>query len=116
MKTMQRDELKNLLDRHKDIHLINVLGPKEYKKAHIPGSYNIPVSDKNFLQEVEKNIDDKDAAIIVYCANSDCTASPDAAKKLENAGYTRVVDFEGGIKDWIEAGYPVESGDSGKQH
>jgi len=116
METMQRNELKNLLERHNDIHLINVLGPGEFEKAHIPGSYNIPVSDKNFLQEVEKNVSNKNAAIIVYCANFDCTASPDAAKKLENAGYTHVVDFEGGIKDWIEAGYPVETGNEPGQH
>ena len=110
METIQRDELKNLLDHRKSIQLINVLGPREFEKAHIPGSYNIPVSDKNFIQKVEKNIDDKSANIIVYCANLDCTASPDAARKLENAGYTQVTDFAGGIKDWIEGGYPVENG------
>ena len=117
METMQRDTLKkNMLDRNENVHLINVLGPGEFEKAHIPGSYNIPVSDKNFLQQVENAVGEKDAKIIVYCANFDCTACPDAAKKLEKTGYTHITDYEGGIKDWIEAGYPVERSTSSKGH
>jgi rhodanese-related sulfurtransferase len=79
METLQRDTLKNMLDHNENVRLINVLGPRDFEQAHIPGSY-IPVSDKNFIQEVQKAVGGKDTNIIVYCANFDCTASPDAAK------------------------------------
>lgn len=110
MKTLNRGELAGLLSRNGHIHLINVLSPKEYESAHIPGSYNIPHSHQGFVQEVESKIARKDAEIVVYCASTDCQASRDAARKLEAAGLTNVADYEAGIKDWQEAGYPVVSG------
>jgi rhodanese-related sulfurtransferase len=51
----------------------------------------------------------KDKDIIVYCASFECHASPTAARKLEQLGYTRVIDYEGGLQDWKEAGYPLAS-------
>ncbi|MGE0371188.1 MAG: rhodanese-like domain-containing protein, partial [Gammaproteobacteria bacterium] len=88
MKTLNRDQLANLLARNGHIHLINVLSPEDFSTAHIPGSYNIPVADAGFVQKVAARITRKDADIVVYCANLDCTASPNAARRLEEAGYT----------------------------
>jgi rhodanese-related sulfurtransferase len=34
--------------------------------------------------------------------------SSQAARKLEEAGFTNVHDYEGGTKAWQEAGLPVE--------
>lgn len=110
METLRREDLKNMLDHRESLYLVNVLGRGEFEKAHIPGSYNIPMADKNFIQKVEQRVGDKDAKVIVYCASFDCTASPRAAEQLDSAGFTHVADFEGGIQDWQEAGYPVETG------
>ncbi len=51
----------------------------------------------------------KDKEIVVYCASFECRASPAAARKLEELGYTRVLEYEGGLADWRDAGYPLES-------
>ena len=110
METLTRDQLKNMMDRNEKMYLINVLAPGEFEKMHIPGSYNIPVADDNFVQRVQQRVNDKDAKVIVYCANFDCPASPNAAKQLDKSGFTHVADFEGGIQDWQEAGYPIEGG------
>jgi rhodanese-related sulfurtransferase len=48
------------------------------------------------------------AEIIVYCSSPSCTASEKAAKELEAQGYTRVLRYEGGKQDWIDAGLPLE--------
>jgi len=110
METLTRDQLKYMIDRDEKLYLINVLAPGEFEKLHIPGSYNIPVADKNFIQKVEQRVNDKDAKVVVYCSNFNCTASPNAAKQLDKSGFSHVADFEGGMQDWQEAGYPVESG------
>ena len=110
MMTLTRDELKQMLDEGEDFHLINVLGRDGFREAHIPGSRNVPLADEKFPSKVEELVGGTDEKIVVYCASFDCTASPKAAKALEQAGFTRVWDYEGGIKDWHEAGYPVEQG------
>ena len=69
---------------------------------HIPGSINIPTENAEMAESI---IPYKDAEIVVYCTNSDCTASPELTRKLEDMGYTNVSDFENGLAGWKSAGY-----------
>lgn len=83
--------------------LINVLGKDAYRSERIPGSINIPSDDiEDMITDV---VPDKDQNVVVYCADADCSASPTAAGKLEDMGYTRVMDFEAGLAGWKNAGY-----------
>ena len=108
MQTISRDQLKQWKDQGEDFELINVLGEDSFRTAHIPGSDNIPLGAENFEQEVEQKAGGKDKPIVVYCANHECTASPSAAKKLEEAGFSRVYDYEGGVKDWQAGGNEIQ--------
>lgn len=108
MNTITRDELKSMLNRQDDFLLLNVLPIDVFDRGHIPGSINIPLESPDFLKEVEKLVRDKDQTIVTYCASFQCPASTDAAKKLEDAGYRKVLDYKGGIKDWQEAQNPVQ--------
>lgn len=112
MKTLQRDELKHMLDSGEYVQLINVLNNEQFREAHIPGSVNLPQAEKDFVDQVEELVEDKDDEVVVYCASFDCAASPTAAKKLEDAGFTHVFDYEGGLKDWREGGLPIERAQS----
>lgn len=103
MKPISRDDLKTMNEtEHDDFVLINVLPREKFNKQHIRTSVNIPVDDDDFVETVEKLVGKKDRKIVVYCASFDCDASPEAAKKLEDAGFTQVYDYEGGTKDWFE--------------
>ena len=75
-----------------------------YRKAHIPGSKNLPVGTEDFEKEVEEMAGGKDKEVVVYCADQECDASPKAARKLEEAGFQNVSDYEGGTDDWKQAG------------
>ena len=108
MRTLKADRLKKMLDEQKDLTLINVLSEEDFRRVHIPGSENIPVDRNDFVQRVERLAGGKDATVIVYCADADCSASPKAAKKLEEAGFKNVFDFEGGVAEWRKAGHEVE--------
>ena len=60
------------------------------------------MADDDFVSTVDKVVADRTRAVVVYCANKECDASPKAAQKLEEAGFTQVFDYEGGTEDWFE--------------
>lgn len=109
VQSISRDELKNKLDRNDNFTLVDVLSEDDYKESHIPGAINIPL--KVIGSEAEKRFD-KDDEIVVYCASTDCDASPRAAEKLEKLGFTNVKDYEEGKKGWKEGGQQLESGNA----
>ena len=83
--------------------MVNVLGPQFYNLGVIPGSKKIPLNE---LDERTRELDPS-KEVVTYCASSQCTASKLAAEKLLNQGF-HVKAYEGGIKDWKEAGLPTE--------
>ncbi len=113
MKTITVNELKHMVDRQDDIELINVLSPDQFQQAHIPDSDNIPVDDQNFIEKVDRAAQSRNQKIVVYCANKSCDASEKAAQRLEEAGFTNVYDFEGGLEEWRAADLPVEGSTAG---
>lgn len=102
MRAITRDELHTMLDKNQDFVLINVLPRDAFNKQHIPQSVNIPVGEDDFTEQVEAVAGNKQRTIVVYCASFDCDASPKAAKKLEQAGFDNIYDYEGGTKEWFE--------------
>ncbi len=110
MQTIDRETLKEGLDKGKDFVFLNVLPEKYFQAEHIPHSDNIPYDDDDLEEKTLQKAGGKDAQVIVYCANTACDASPKAARRLEEAGFNHVRDYEGGMEDWKEAGYPVASG------
>jgi len=110
MQTLDTEKLVKLKQAGEDFTLINVLDPEAFEQQHIPGSINIPVSSDDFVSDVADAAGSKDAPIVVYCANEECSASPTAAEQLDQAGFSNVFDYEGGNAAWREAGHELVSG------
>lgn len=110
MQTLTVSEFKDMREESQGVHVINVLDPDQYEEQHIPDTENVPLSENDFVQQVEQRVGGKDQPVVVYCASESCDASPKAAEKLEKAGFSKVYDFEGGTKAWNEAGLPVRAG------
>lgn len=110
MKHITREGLKQLLDEKKDIVLLNVLAAEEFAECHIPGSQNI------YWRELARKDNEaklpKDKTIVVYCGSFTCGASAKGGAILEAMGY-KVIEFDGGMKDWQAAGYPVGGKENG---
>jgi len=106
-KIITREELKQKIDAMEDFVLVDVLSRESYQREHLPGAISIPFAD--IAEDALAGIP-SDKEIVVYCGSFQCTASPAAAKRLEEMGFANVTDYEGGIADWKEAGYPVEAG------
>lgn len=108
VKFISIDEFKKLIEANDGLAIVDVLGKESYKNMHVKGAINIPLAE---LGE-KKNLEMLKAykTIVVYCAHSKCHASVKAAELLMQSGFTNVLDFKGGIKEWSEAKMPVESG------
>ena len=106
VQTITRDELRNRLDAGDDIVLVEALGPMYYDDAHLPGARNLPHDQVDELASTV--LPDRDALVVVYCANTACQNSVVASRRLVELGYTNVHEYVEGKQDWIEAGLPVE--------
>jgi rhodanese-related sulfurtransferase len=87
-----------------DLLVINVLSERWYRDCHIKGSINIPL--KELIYRIEGV--SLDRPIAVYCALDACNGGQKAYILLRCLGYTNVVDYHEGVKDWFLKGYPVE--------
>jgi rhodanese-related sulfurtransferase len=108
MKTIETTRLAQM--RQEDpggFLLVNVLEPDAFEKGHIPGSINIPESRDDFVDRVRDRVGTPDDTVVVYCASQECKASPKAARRLEEAGFNDVYDYEVGMAGWVEADRPV---------
>lgn len=109
MKTITTEELSARKKRHDDFLLINTLPNEYFSETHIPDSINIPESREDFVALVQQAAGDKRRTIILYCANEDCASSTNAARKLDEAGFKSVYDYEGGAAGWRDAGERLQT-------
>lgn len=108
MKTISRHDLKTMMDEGRDFSLVEVLSPESFKEYHLPGAKNVPLGE-DFDSRIQQELPNKSQPVVVYCKDTECTASPAAAKKMDRLGYQHVLDYEAGKVDWKQAGLPVES-------
>lgn len=106
--TVTREQLHRRLQAGDPPTLVEALPERHYRDAHLPGAVNIPHDE--IRSRAPAQLPDKDAAIVVYCANAACRNSRIAADALVDLGYSDVAVYEAGKEDWVEAGLPVESG------
>lgn len=84
------------------VFTLDVRTGEEYQSGHIPGSVLIP------LDELAQRAGELPAGepILIYCRSGN--RSLQAMNLLENAGFQNLSSLDGGINDWVAAGYPVE--------
>lgn len=105
IRTIERDELKQKIDRGDDFVLVMTLNDFAFRASHIPGSVQFPT-----VEEAYEALDPDDD-IVVYCSDAACVASQFAYRALVEHGYTKVRRYAGGLSDWAAAGYPLEGTD-----
>ena len=74
--------------------LLDVRTEDEYKKAHIPGSINIPEGE---VQKLEMQVADRNTPVFIYCLSG--AKSWNAVNKLKELGYTNLKNI-GGINKY----------------
>lgn len=86
-----------------DVVVLDVRTAAEYGEGHIQGAINIDVKEDNFIETAKSTLQ-TDKTIAVYCRGG--RRSVTAAEKLVAEHY-KVVNLEGGIMAWKDAGLPI---------
>lgn len=97
-------EASRLLQQSKKGQLLDVRTPQEYNTKHISNSINLDWNDNASFEPkamAQLNITEP---VYVYCLSGGRSAQ--AAKSLTEKGFT-VIEIEGGILKWEEAGLPL---------
>ena len=89
------DEITEIMEQNEGYVILDVRTHEEYNEGHIPNAICIP--NETIDESVINELPDKNQLILIYCRSGN--RSKQATKKLENLGYTYLVEF-GGIIDW----------------
>lgn len=94
-------EAKVLLEKNRNIYLLDVRTPQEYKQAKLAGSVLIPIDEfERRVKEVPRN-----RPVLVYCAVG--SRSRPVASYLARLGNKEVYNMSDGIVGWYRNGFPI---------
>jgi len=103
--TISPQQLLNLHHSDKGVELIDVRTPVEYREVHVSFARNVPLDR---LDAVELTAGRNGSPLYVICRSG--SRGQQACENLSAAGYTNVVNVEGGTQAWEQAGLPVVRG------
>ena len=104
--TVSAEEVIELILANPNLIVIDSRKKAEYQKGHIEGAINI-LNTRLKPEDLERISPDKSTEILFYCNGSRCLRSADSIKKAKKWGYTRLIWFRGGWKEWTEKRLPV---------
>ncbi len=91
--------------REREVVVLDVRPPEEYRAGHIPGAISVPIA------ELKKRLADlpKSREIAAYCRGPYCVMAVEAVELLRKNGF-RAHRMEQGVVDWRARGWRVEKG------
>jgi len=88
------------------VELIDVRTPVEYREVHVDFARNVPLDQLDVAQLASGR--EGSEPLYVICRSG--SRGKQACEKFLAAGYTNVVNVEGGTQAWDQAGLPVVRG------
>jgi rhodanese-related sulfurtransferase len=109
--TITPNELEALRRQGRTIELIDVRTPVEYREVHAEPARLVPLDalDPKALMEARNGT--RDEPLYLICRSG--SRGRQACERFHAAGYTNVVNVEGGTQAWEQAGLPVVRGKKG---
>ena len=95
-----------LILENPDMPIIDSRKKTEYVKGHIEGAVSL-LNTEMTEQELQVIAPDRDAAILFYCNGVRCLRSSDAIVKAQRWGYSNLIWFRGGWKEWTAKRLPI---------
>ena len=100
------DTVKAQLDARARFALLDARAPSDYAIEHIAGAVSVPFYDPApYIAALPKN-----AWLVCYCACPHAE-SGELARRLVEAGFTKVTVLDEGLRVWKERNYPMRTGD-----
>jgi rhodanese-related sulfurtransferase len=104
IKNVSPDEAEKALKERKDVVVLDVRTPEEFKAGHIAGAKNIDFKAPDFAKQASAL--DKSKTYIVHCGSGRrSTSSLDVFKEQK---FSSILHLDKGFKAWEAAGKPVE--------
>ncbi|MEV0743274.1 rhodanese-like domain-containing protein [Streptomyces sp. NPDC050549] len=98
--------LRDLTENGDGPRLLDVRTPGEFRTAHIPGSYNVPLDTlREHRAELLHHLDED---VVLICRSGGRAAQAEQA--LAEAGLPNLRILEGGVLAWETAGGPLNRG------
>jgi len=102
-----KDLHKLISDDVEEFYILDIREPDQIHHGEI-FHLNLVSITRGYLEfKIEKAIPDKKAHIIVYCCSGQRGAL--AAKTLQEMGYANVHNLKGGMRQWVDDGYPLDT-------
>lgn len=86
-----------------DLVVLDVRTPEEFNEGHLEGAIMVDFYEPDFADQLATL--DRDVPYLLYCRSGN--RSGQASTIMQELGFTDVVDVDGGITAWYEAGRPV---------
>ena len=108
---MQTISVTQLADKQsqKNVDLIDVRMPTEYREFHAEGAINVPLDSLDPKAVADSVGAGADRPVYVICKSGN--RSSKAVQKFVNSGIVNVINVNGGTTAWVEAGLPVVRGE-----
>ncbi len=106
--TITARELEELRKRGTPVDLIDVRTPVEYREIHAEPARLVPLDALDPKAVMEARNGTKADPLYTICRSG--SRGQQAAEKFHAAGFTNVINVEGGTLAWEQAGLPVVRG------
>ncbi len=106
VKIVSAEEVIDMVLTDPDLIIIDSRKKTEYLQGHIEGAINILNTRLN-RERLERISPDKSSSILFYCNGTRCLRSSDSIKKAQEWGYSKLIWFRGGWKEWSDKRLPV---------
>ena len=107
-KTIRPEELNQLIQSGKQVDIVDVRTPVEFREVHATAARNVPLDSLDCKSLVASRNGMSDEPLYVIC-RSGARASK-ACDQFVSSGFDNVVNVEGGTQAWEKAGLPVVRG------
>ena len=108
-RTITPGALNALAQQGKEIHLIDVRSPAEYRAGHVSGAVSIPIDElsaEKVRAQLGDTVKDDEQSLFITCHSG--IRAQQAAEWLKDAGIENVHLLEGGTEAWMRSGLPMQ--------
>lgn len=106
--TMSPQELSQLIQGTPSIELIDVRTPVEFHEVHVKGASNVPLDRLSPVDVQNERNGTSEQPLYLICRSGN--RADQACRKFLEAGFTEVVNIEGGTQACEQAGLEVVRG------
>ncbi len=99
------DAAQVIADAPEGLVVLDIRTPDEFNAARLADAIMVDFYADDFASQLDTL--DKDVPYVMYCNSGN--RSSEAVKTMEDLGFVEVYAIDGGIVNWYDQGYPIES-------